>query len=141
MSGQWQHQVRVYLDDAHADAARQDPASQLLAPLTAILDRHGATIVSQLEAFESYVAEAERAGSESDPLYRWTKATLADPEKRRKHALAFAVRLSGSEVYPADEADALEADLRPLVGHAIQRIARHDTNPANNLPIPPEHRS
>ncbi len=36
-----------------------------------------------------------------------------------------------------DKAEALEADLRPLVGGAIvTRMSKHDTNPANN-PQPP----
>ena len=139
MTGQWQHQLRLYLSDEAAERMRSggDPAL----PLADILGRHGAAMVSQLDAFESYVAEAEKAGPESFPLYKWTKATLDDPEKRARHARAFALRVSGQEVYPKDTADALEAELRPIVGGgAVERMSRHDTNPANNLPVPPEHR-
>src|SRR4051812_1105814 len=116
MREQWQHQVRLYLDDALAEAARRDPADPGLA---AVLNRHDAAIVSQLDAFEAYVAEAEREGAETDALYRWTKATLADPEKRRRHARAFAVRVAGRETYAQAEADALEAGLAPMVGGLI----------------------
>ena len=142
MGEHWQHQLRLYLDDGLADIARGGPDRSALQPLTDILDRHGATLVSQLDAFEDYVAEAEKACPENFPLYSWTKATIADPAKRAKHAKAFAVRVSGNEVYAKEVADALEADLQPLVGgKLVARLSKHDTDPANNLPIPPEHRS
>lgn len=141
MSEQWQYQLRLYLSSEAAEAVRSGHGDPALQPLTTILTKHGAAMVSQLDAFESYVAEAEAAGPENFPLYKWTKATLGDPGKRAKHAKAFALRISGHEVYGKQAADALEADLQPIVGgNAIERMSRHDTNPANNLPVPPEHR-
>lgn len=134
MTADWHHQLRLYLPEGTAPEA--------LPPLAAILAAHDAALVSQLAAFEAYVAEAEREGAEDAPLYRWTKAVLADPEKRRKHAAAFAIRIGGQEVYGKAAADALEAALRPLVeAGAIARLSRHDTNPANNLPVPAEYRA
>ncbi len=141
MNEQWQYQLRLYLSGEAAEAARSgrgDPALQLL---TATLNKHGAAMVSQLDAFESYVNEAETAGPENFPLYKWTKAILDDPEKRAKHAKAFALRVSGQEVYAKEVADALESDLQPIVGgDAVERMSRHDTNPASNLAVPPEYR-
>ena len=50
--------------------------------------------------------------------------------------------MGGAEVYPRAEADALEANLLPLVGAgAVTCLMRHDTDPANNPQIPPQHRS
>ena len=142
MSEQWQCQLRVYLSDALAEAARRDRDDPALKPLTDVLNRHRATLASQLDAFESYVAEAEESGPESFPLYKWTKATVDDPAKRAKHAKAFALRISGDEVYAKAAADALEADVQPLVGgELVTRMTRHDTNPANNLQVPAEYRS
>ena len=44
----------------------------------------------------------------------------------------------GAEVYARDKAEALEADLLPLVGgEIVTHLSKHDTNPANN-PQPPE---
>lgn len=141
MSDLWQYQIRATLTEAAAALARTDPAAPALRPLTEVLARHGATLACQLDAFQDYVSEAEKAGPETFPLYRWTKATLADPEKRSKHAQAFALRLSGEEVYGRNAADALEAALLPFVGgDLVLRISRHDTNPANNLAIPAEYR-
>ena len=88
-------------------------------------------------AFADYVAEAERRGTEQYPLYSWTKATIEDPGKRRKYLNSFTVYVKGSEIYDGKVADALEADLRPLVGgELIKRLSRYDANPANN-PQPP----
>ena len=141
MDEQWQYQLRVYLTDALADVARHDRRSPALQQLTDVLDRHDATLVSQFDAFENYVAEAERNGPDGFPLYKWTKATVDDPAKRAKHITTFALHVGGNEVYGRDAADALEADLQPLVGGAVVgRMSRHDTNPANNLQVPPEYR-
>jgi hypothetical protein len=134
----WNYQIRVHLSDASAEAARRgetDPA------LAAMLARHRATLVSQYDAFADYVAQAEREGPEHFPLYRWTKATIDDPAKRAKHIPVFALRIAGAEVYPGPAADALEADLRAFVGGAVERITRHDTNPATSIPVPEEFRS
>lgn len=142
MGTEWQHQLRIYLTDEMADVARADPEASALRPLTDILKRHQAVLVSQLDAFEDYVAEAEREGPEGFPLYRWTKATIEDPTKRLKHKKAFALRVAGREVYAGETADALEAALRPLVGGGlVTRMSRHDTNPATNLAVPAEYRS
>lgn len=142
MSEQWQHQLRVYLGDKLAEVARSDRESAALKPLTDVLNKHQATLVSQFDAFESYVAEAEKNGPEGFPLYKWTKATVDDPVKRAKHIKTFALHVSGSEVYAKEAADALEADLQPLVGgELVTRMSRHDTNPANNLQVPAEYRS
>lgn len=142
MSSEWQHQLRIYLPEELAGVARTDRGAAVLRPLADVLDAHRATIVSQLDAFEAYVAEAEREGPQGYPLYRWTKATVQDPAKRPKHMMAFAVRVAGQEVYAEETADALEAALRPLVGGGlVTRISRHDTNPASNLAVPAEYRS
>ncbi len=142
MDDQWQYQLRVYLADDVAEAARSDLNNPVLRPLTDILDRHNATLLNQFDAFASYVAVADKEGPDNFPLYKWTKAVVDDPAKRAKHVGTFAVRVSGREVYPKADADALEADLRTLVGGTlVTRMSRHDTNPANNLPVPPEYRS
>jgi len=138
MTAEWQHQLRLYVSEDTAEAfARQGAAAPALRAVAPILAAHDAVMVSQLAAFEAYLAEA----APEDPLARWTAAALADPAKRAKHAQAIALRIGGAEVYGKDAADALEAALRPLVGGPIERLSRHDTNPANTLPIPAEHRA
>jgi len=138
MSDEWQYQLRIYLPEELVEVARNEPDSTALGPLPEILAKHHATMLSQFDAFAGYVAEAERQGIEGYPLYAWTKATIEDPVKRAKHLKSFALYVKGREVYSKAEADALEADLQPLVGgKLIERISKHDTNPAHN-PQPPQ---
>jgi hypothetical protein len=138
MSDQWQYQLRLYFPDEIAEVARSDPSDPALSRLSSVLKKHDATLKCQFDAFAAYVAEAEAQGIDAYPLYAWTKATIEDPVKKAKHSKAFALHVKGREVYPKEEADALEADLQPLVdGTFITRLSRHDTNPATN-PQPPE---
>ena len=137
MSQPWDYQIRVYLSDAVADAARRTSDSQALKPLTDILARHRAALKCQFDAFADYVAEAEQQGAADYPLYAWTKATIEDPAKRAKYLKSFTIHVDGHEVYAKKIADAIESELEPLVGgELITRFSRHDTNPMNN-PQPP----
>jgi hypothetical protein len=137
MSSQWKYQVRIDLADALADVARRDPDHAALAPLPALLARNNATLKCQFDAFADYIAEAERHGVENFPLYKWTRATIENPAKKAKYLKSFTLYVEGNEVYAKAKADALEAELQPLVGGGlVTRLAKHDTNPANN-PQPP----
>lgn len=141
MSEQWQYQLRLYLADELADAARRDARAPVLGQLPQILEKHDATMKCQLDAFSDYVAQAEANGVEGYPLYEWTKATIQDPAKQAKHLKSFALHVKGREVYPQEEVDALEADLQPLVdGTRITHLSRHDTNPATNPQMPERFR-
>jgi hypothetical protein len=141
MSEPWQYQLRIDLSDEAAEAARRDPQDPALAPLPEILRRHDAAMKSQYDAFAGYVAEAEERGVERYPLYAWTKATIENPVKQAKYLKSFTLYVGGAEVYAKDRADALEAKLQPLVGAGlITRLARHDTNPANNPQMPARYR-
>jgi hypothetical protein len=137
-----QYQVRLKLNERSAELAREDAGNSLLTPLMDILRRHGATLVNQLDAFEGYVAQAEKEGVEAFPLYRWTKAVIEDPDKRKKHLRSFTLHVSGHEIYAKEIADPLEAALQPLVGgNLITALSKHDTNPENNPQMPAEYRA
>lgn len=142
MSEAWEYQIRIYLDDAFAQMARNAPNDPALGPLMGVLAKHDATMKCQFDAFMDYVTEAEDRGIEHYPLYRWTKATVEDPAKKAKYLESFTLYVGGAEVYARDAADALEADLHPLVGGAlIKRMSKHDTNPARNPQMPEQYRS
>jgi hypothetical protein len=142
MSKERQYQVRIDLTDGMAELARRDPTDPALAPLPDILRRHDARLKSQFDAFAGYVAEAEERGIEHYPLYKWTKATIENPAKKEKYQKSFTLYVDGDEVYAKDKADALEADLQPLVGVGlVTRLAKHDTNPANNPQPPARYRA
>ena len=130
MSQQWEYQIRIYLADEFAEAARRAPDSPAIKPLTDILVRHRATMKCQFDAFADYVAEAEKQGTENYPLHAWTKATIEDPAKMAKYIKSFTIYVDGDEVYAKEKADALEADLQPLVGGALI------TGCPSTIPIP-----
>jgi hypothetical protein len=141
VSDAWQYQLRIYLPDELVETARFRANDPALGQLLQILQKHSATMKCQFDAFAEYVAEAEREGTKQYPLYQWTKATIEDPAKKEKHLKSFSLHVKGSEVYSKDEANALEADLQPLVGGGvITRISKHDTNPEHNPQMPERYR-
>ena len=58
---------------------------------------------------------------------------MDDPAKEAKYTKSFTLYVSGDEVYERSKADALEAELKPLVGGLIvAQMVRYDTHPAHN---------
>jgi hypothetical protein len=137
MGEELKYQLRLTLSDAFAKVARDHPDDPSIAPLTQLLCRHDATLKCQYDAFADYVREAEAKGVEAYPLYAWTKKTVDDPAKEAKYTKSFTLYVDGEEVYERSKADALEAELKLLVGGPIvARMFRYDTDPAHN-PQPP----
>lgn len=139
MIPQWQYQVRFDVNDAAvAESIRRKTSEPALTRLFDILAQHHAVPKSQFDAFSEYVVAAEERGVEGYPLYDWTKATIEDPEKKRKYLKSFTLYVDDREVYAKEIADSLEADLQPLVtGGLIMRLSKYDTNPSTN-PQPPQ---
>src|SRR5262249_62046761 len=95
------------------------PDDPSMSALTDILHGHHTVIKCQLDRFADYVSEAEANGVENYHLYGWTKKTVDDPAKKAKYLKSFTLYVAGQEVYEKDKADALEAELKPLVGGPI----------------------
>jgi hypothetical protein len=139
MSEEWEYQIRATLTDRAAELICEGGAAPELEPLAAVATRHDAQIRNQYDAFAEFVSEAEAAGETKSALYKWTKITIDDPEKAAKHKKIVTFYVKGEEVYPKAAAEALEADLKPLVGgELVVKINKYDSNPANN-PQPPAH--
>lgn len=137
MSDDLKFQLRLTLSEEFAPVAQSDLGNPSISQLTDILTRHDASMQCQFNAFAGYVTEAEANGIENYPLYEWTKKTVDDPAKKAKYRKSFALYVGGEEVYGKNEADALEAELKPLVGGPIvTHVFRYDTDPAHN-PQPP----
>jgi hypothetical protein len=138
MNNPLRYQIRIHFTDACAETARSAP-DKLAKPLVETLSKHGATLKCQFDAFAEYVREAEKEGAEKFPLYKWTKVTIEDPAKKAKHLKSFAVHIAGETLYAKERADALEAALQRFIGDGcVDRVTKHDNNPANN-PQPPAH--
>ena len=65
MSDAWQYQLRIYLPDELVETARLRSDDPALGQLPEILQKHGASMKSQFDAFAEYVVEAERNGTDS----------------------------------------------------------------------------
>ena len=142
MPAEWQYQLRVDLAEDAAAAARAGADHPGLGALRQVLAAHDARLVCQYDAFAGYCAEAEARGVEHYPLYAWTKAVIDDPAKKAKYLKSFSIHVGGAEVYARESADALEAALTPLVGAGVvTRLAKHDTDPANNPQMPAKYRA
>ena len=142
MSQKWKYQLRIRMSENIAQLARQTPDDPTLKPLVDVLEKHGARLQNQFDAFAAYVAQAEQNNATDDALYKWTKATIENPLKEAKYLTAFTLYVDGEEVYERAKADRLETDMRPLVGgELVQSMTRHDTNPANNPQPPKRYRS
>ena len=142
MPAEWQYQLRVDLAEDAAAAARAGADHPGLGALRQVLAAHDARLVCQYDAFAGYCAEAEEHGVEHYPLYAWTKAVIADPAKKAKYRESFSIHVGGAEVYARERADALEVALTPLIAAGtVTRLAKHDTDPANNPQMPEEYRS
>jgi len=141
MKDDLKYQLRLTLHDDYAPIARKSPQDPSIARLADILRRHNAVLKCQYDAFAGYVREAEANGTENYPLYKWTKHTIEDPAKEAKYTKSFSLYVDGEEVYEKDKTDALEAELKPLVGGPIvAKMFRYDTDPAHNPQPPREFR-
>lgn len=153
MSEEWTRQVRIYLGDEFAKAARKSTDAEELKPLMDILEKHDATLKCQFDAFAGYVYEAEDAiakvaGTDMEEavrsqyfLYEWTKDTIENPVKQEKYQKEFTVYVKGQETYDAEVANAVAADIEKLVDDKnITRVRNRDSNPANNPQMPPRFR-
>ncbi len=138
MGDELEYQVRFNLTAEFTELARNHPASERFAPLYAVLKKHNATMKNQYDAFADFCKLAEKNGDTDTVLYRWTKATIEKPEKKEQYAPRYTVYADGGkETYSKEVADAVEADLKPLIGLGIiTKVDKFDTDPANNPQAP-----
>lgn len=139
---EWQYQLRVQLEDSAAAAARGNVDTPALTALYRVLKAHNAEMVCQYDAFAGYCEQAERLGQDELPLYKWTKATIENPEKQAKYVKIFTLYVGGEEVYSKESADALELDLEPMVGGpVVEKLSKYDSNPKSNPQVPKKYRT
>tara|TARA_B100002049_G_scaffold193820_1_gene151066 strand:- start:204 stop:575 length:372 start_codon:yes stop_codon:yes gene_type:complete len=120
------HQVRINSDDTSSIILKD------------ILEACNAELVCQYDAFFDYCVEAEENNVEDYPLYKWTKAVIADPDKTAKYRSNFTVYVDGEQLYPLEVANTIYSRLENLP--FVDSIKMHDNNPANNPQIPDEYK-
>ena len=133
MSQEWDYQIRLDLSDEGAELARTDRSNAAIRPLFEILasTTPPCTINSTLSPIMS--PRRRETASSNYPLYKWTKATIENPEKKAKYiALLLALcRRRGSL------SQGRGGRARGRAGAAgrrrlVTKLAKYDSNPANN---------
>ena len=133
----WLYQVRMRVSQSLADDLRGDQVYDLSRKIINIAHEHGARLVCVYDGFRDYCLEAEANGTEEYHLYEWTKTTIDNPEKKKKHVRAFSFYKENNQVYEKEFAVSLEAKMRSLASTGeIEEVTLIDSNPANN-PQPP----
>ena len=133
----WLYQIRIVVTSALSKDLRSRGASATAKKIIEIAKKYEMQAVCTYDAFKAYCEEAERNGLDGYSLYNWTKATLADPDKREKHQTSFAFYRDNDQIYPKDVAETLYQDLRALNSSEILDVKIIDSNPENN-PQPPQ---
>ena len=139
MSEDWLYQVRIKVQKEIAEAIRFNYVNEIAEKIVTIAKKHKTSLVCTLDAFTGYVKEAEKNGVDGYPLYVWTKRTIENKEKVKKHSEAFAFYYKEEQVYSKKIAEKLHNDLLVLydVGE-IKELRLIDTNPDNNPQPPPQ---
>ena len=133
----WLYQVRVRLKKDLAEAIRFNKKNDVAETLLAIAKKHETSLVCTLDAFSGYVEEAENNETGNYPLYEWTKNTIENEEKAKKHSRAFSFYYKDDQIYSKKVAENLYDDLIELYkGGLIEELRLIDSNPKNN-PQPP----
>ena len=133
----WLYQIRIVVTSALSTDLRSMCTSTTAQEVAEIAKKYDMRAVCTYDAFKAYCEEAEGNGLEGYSLYNWTKATLADPDKREKHQKSFAFYRDNDQIYPKDVAETLYQDLRALNSSEILDVKIIDSNPENN-PQPPQ---
>ena len=139
MTENWLYQVRIRPRKEIAEAVRFHYENEIAEKIVNLAKKHKTSLVCTFDAFSGYVKEAEKNGIENYPLYTWTKKTIENKEKVKKHSLAFAFYYKEEQVYPKKIADKLHNDLLVLYKTGvIEELRLIDTNPNNNPQPPPK---
>jgi hypothetical protein len=134
---QWLYQIRIKVSKKLSAALRSAVDQAEAKKLHVIAQRHGTRMVCTFDGFSDYCREAELNNTEDYPLYDWTKQTIFNPEKKRRHLKSFAFYKGDDQVYDQLLADALFEDLEPLLGLGwIEGLKKIDSNPKKTLNLP-----
>ena len=134
----WLYQVRLKLSPTLSNDLRKNQPSIFADQLKKIASSHNMTLVCTFDAFQEYCNEAELNGTQSYPLYEWTKAVIKDPIKQHKHTKSFAFYLGLEQVYEKHVATAIQLEIEAIKDQQdILEVTLIDSNPQKN-PQPPQ---
>ena len=74
---------------------------------------------------------------EDTVLYKWTKDTIENKDKKIKYMKSFTIYVKSEQLYKKDVANRIEKKLLNLNCECILKVNKYDSNPKNN-PQPPK---
>ena len=131
------YQVRVDVDEGLATEIRRGNYSEEAGAIKDKLKEFGAELICQFDAFSNYIIESEKTGDIDNPLYKWTKDTIANTEKKKKYLKSFTIYVEDNQLYEKDIAAKIEKSLQSLKNKKILEIRTFNSDPKNN-PQPPK---
>ncbi len=105
--------------------------------LNSLLEVHDASLICQYDAFVNFINECESKDETDNPLYKWTKETIEDKNKKIKYKNIYSVLINKQQVYKEEIADSIINKIEELNIISVESIDKFDTQPKNN-PQPPK---
>ena len=130
-------QIRIDLSEEIAKNIRNKVNSEFSKKIGNILKKINAELICQYDAFSDFVLYCEKEGEINNPLYKWTKDTIENQNKKKKYLKSFTVYVKGTQLYDEKIADFLEEKIKNLNEKGILKINKYNSDPKNN-PQPPK---
>ena len=105
--------------------------------LNSLLEVHDASLICQYDAFVNFINECESKDETDNPLYKWTKETIEDKNKKIKYKNIYSILINKQQVYKEEIADSIINKIEELNIISVESIDKFDTQPKNN-PQPPK---
>ena len=131
------YQLRIDLDQNAAEELISSKTISNCKGLDDIIKEESGELVCQYVAFKNFVEECENNNMVNTPLYKWTKDTIENTEKKRKYMKSFTLYINKEQLYEKDQADRIEKKISLLKCDCILKINKYDSDPKNN-PQPPK---
>ncbi|RPH06724.1 MAG: hypothetical protein CBC53_002980 [Alphaproteobacteria bacterium TMED93] len=131
------YQLRIDFDEKAAKELISSKNINSCKELSSVLEEENAKLICQYEAFSLFVKECEQNNLTSTPLYKWTKDTIENKDKKIKYMKSFSIYVKSEQLYKKDVANRIEKKLLSLNCECILKVNKYDSNPKNN-PQPPK---
>ena len=131
------YQLRIDFDEKAAEELISSKNINSCKELSSVLEEENAKLICQYEAFSLFVKECEQNNLTSTPLYKWTKDTIENKDKKIKYMKSFTIYVKSEQLYKKDVANRIEKKLLSLNCECILKVNKYDSNPKNN-PQPPK---
>ena len=133
------YQIRVDVTKALAEELKNKNYSEDIADMVNNLKSKNATLVCQYDAFKGFLDECDNNNQQGTVLYKWTKDTVNDKEKKEKYKKSFTVYIGQEQLYKKELAEIILKDIKNVNNKSILKVRIIDSNPANNPQPPKKH--